>query len=75
MYSRFFGGGDWLLIVGTDLSNSDWGFTLCWGPKEPDGITEPWRHVVRVNVRWPITINHRRPVSVPPPRPAQHHAP
>jgi hypothetical protein len=50
----------WFLIVGSDLNNSDWGVTFGYGPVPPDGVTYAWRTVWRINVRWPVSVQHLR---------------
>lgn len=63
---KIYNGKEWALIVGPDMGNPDWGFTFLYQgkpPNERDGITVAWRHVWRVNIRWPFTIHHHRPKS------------
>jgi hypothetical protein len=49
----------WLLIVGPDLSNNDWGLTFHRDPLPPMGDWKQWRINWRVNIRWPIQISSR----------------
>lgn len=51
---------DWLLIVGPDLNNNDWGVTLHRGVRPPMGEWKQWRINWRINIRWPIQVHARR---------------
>lgn len=63
---RIVDGGNWFLIAGPDISNSDYGFTFGYGR---DG--NPWRYVWRVNIRWPVQMRLRRPMTVKRHRPVK----
>lgn len=46
----------WFLIIGPDIYDNDWGVSFGYGPRPSDGISDAWRCVWRINVRWPISL-------------------
>lgn len=50
---------DWLLIIGQDISDRDYGVTLKQGEITPIGDWKRWKYEFRMNVRWPISIRFK----------------
>ena len=61
MAKKIWGGRprNWAVLFGSDHNNSDAGLTLFYGPQPSDGVRDAWRHVWRINIRWPVSLRHR----------------
>jgi hypothetical protein len=57
---HLFEGDNWLLIIGRDFDNNDWGITWKHGEMSPFGDWRCWKREFRLNIRWPISIRCRR---------------
>lgn len=60
--NHLFYGKNWVLIIGPDISNRDFGFTFMQGeaPPHPIGEWRQFKYNFRMNIRWPVSFRLRK---------------